>query len=120
MTSSWRNWHELTSTAQRVLTSALKIQGQFSAINDISGAYVAISDGYIRKAIDKMEHLATVDDKQWDAERDKFTEWCKDAVAGIGSITRQTSADMGPRMTEQLEMLQRLAIEAAENNEHDE
>ena len=96
--------------------SALKIQGQFSAIADISGAYVTISDGYIRKAIDKMEHLATVDDSKWDQERDRFTSWCQEAVVGINGITRNASANMGGNMNKRIGMLELLAIEAANEN----
>jgi hypothetical protein len=95
----------------------LTIQGQFSAIADVSAAYVLISDKYIRKAIDEMEHLATIEDSKWEKARDGFTQWCNDAVVGINNVTKEASAKMAPNMQKRIGMLQTLAIEAAEDNE---
>lgn len=97
----------------------MQIQGQFSAIADVSSAYVMISGNYIRKAIDKMEHLATIEDSKWNEARKEFTAWCKNAVRDINGVTRQASANMGPNMQKRIGLLQTLAIEAAEDNNDD-
>ncbi|KIW00834.1 uncharacterized protein PV09_07594 [Verruconis gallopava] len=110
----------LRSTSKRkILSSAMQIQGQVSAIADVSSAYVLISENYIRKAIDKMENLATIEDSKWNEARKEFTAWCNEAVRGINGITREASAKMGPNMQKRVGLLQTLAIEAAEDSNED-
>ncbi|OAL46817.1 hypothetical protein IQ07DRAFT_682939 [Pyrenochaeta sp. DS3sAY3a] len=105
------------ASKRKVLSSAMQIQGQFSVIADVSAAYVTVSDQYIRKAIDKMEDLATIEDSKWPGARQEFTKWCNDAVKGINGVAKQASANMAPNMQKRIGLLQTLAIEAAEDNE---
>lgn len=102
---------------QRVLFSAMLIQGQFSVTADVSAAYVKASDQYIHKAIDKMEDLATTENSKWPGARQEFTKWCNDAVKGINGVAKEASANMAPNMQKRIGLLQTLAIEAAEENE---
>ena len=102
---------------QRVLEHALQIQGRFSVISDISVAYVQISNNCIREAINKMEHLSSVKDEDWDRERDKFDQWCQGAIDDIDGISRETSANMGINIAKRIGMLQTRAIEAVADNE---
>jgi hypothetical protein len=57
---------------QRIIGTALQMQGNFSAIGNVSGAFVMISDRFIHPAISMMERLSTVDDQELPNERRKF------------------------------------------------
>jgi hypothetical protein len=78
---------------------------------------VKISDKYIRLAINKMESLATVGDSDWHLQSQKFSEWCDNAVNEIGSTAQRTNDKMERNMVDQINTLQKRAIEAA--SEHD-
>lgn len=102
---------------QRIIGTALQMQGSFSAIGDVSGAFVMISDRFIRPAISMMERLSTVDDQEWPNERRKFVTWCNTAVNEIDTLTKSASANLEPNMGKRIDYLQRLAIKAAEDDD---
>jgi hypothetical protein len=95
----------------------MQIQGQLTSITDIAGAYVVISNKWIREAIHRMELLATVKDQDWDEARKDFNAWSKTAVESIHAKSRETSTSMGPNIAGRIGMLERLAIQAASDNE---
>jgi hypothetical protein len=97
------------------LEEALQIQGRFSVIADVSQAYGQISNSCIREAINRMEHLSSVRDDQWDTEREKFDHWCRGAIEDIDSISRKTSENMDRHADDKMKRLQYRAIEAAED-----
>jgi hypothetical protein len=43
-----------------MMSTALQMQGRFSAIADISTAYITVSTDYIRPAINEMKSLSTM------------------------------------------------------------
>jgi hypothetical protein len=98
-----------------VLATLLQIQGQFSTVADISKAYVKISDNWIRPAINRMEQLALTTDEDWVQQRNRFNQWCEQAVDDIDGVFKTTQENMEPNMAKRIGMLQRLAIEAAED-----
>jgi hypothetical protein len=102
------------SSIQRVLDAAFQLQGRFSIISDISAAYVKISNNCIREAINRMELLSKVQDSEWDMERERFDQWCQGAIDEIDNISRETSDHMGNTMRKRIGVLERRAIEAAE------
>ena len=104
----------LTNFDQRVLEAALQIQGRFSVISDISSAYVKISNTCIREAINRMELLSKVSESDWERKREEFDIWCLEAVDKIHSISKDTSDHIGETMQNRIKMLERRAIEAAE------
>jgi hypothetical protein len=100
------------------LSDALQIQGRFSAIADISAAYVAISDRCIRPIINKMEQLAlTKDGEDWKRKSKMFSIACEQAQKDINDVFKGTQQNMGRNMAKRIGELQTLAIEAAEENE---
>jgi hypothetical protein len=74
---------------------------------------VQISDDYIRPAINKMESLATVGDSDWQVRGREFFEWCNNAMNEIDSMAKRTSANMQRNLVDQINALQKRAIEAA-------
>jgi hypothetical protein len=100
------------------MSNAMGIQGQFSAITDVSTAYIEVSDKCIRPAISMMEQLALAkDDKDWNDMSEKFSAKCAKYITDIDAEFQRTQANMKPNMTKRVGVLQMLAIEAAEDNE---
>lgn len=98
----------------------MQIQGRFSVISDISSAYVKISNTCIREAINRMELLSKVDESDWELERKGFNKWCLEAIDKIHCISKDTSDNIGETMQRRIKMLERRAIEAAEEAAEDE
>jgi hypothetical protein len=103
-----------------VFDAALQIQGRFSVIADISLAYVKISNRCIREAINRMELLSKVSSEDWEAKRLEFGQWCESAIDEIDEISRETSSKMAEGMRNRIEIVERRAIEAAEEAEEEE
>ncbi|EJT69007.1 hypothetical protein GGTG_13404 [Gaeumannomyces tritici R3-111a-1] len=96
----------------KVHNSAIKIQGSFCAIGDITGVYVLASDRYIIPAINRMGALADAKDEDLPAQKEDFTSWCRQSMEEIQVLTKAADAEMLPHMTERLQHLQ-LAIRPA-------
>ncbi|KAF2002202.1 hypothetical protein P154DRAFT_618630 [Amniculicola lignicola CBS 123094] len=105
-----------TLAKRKILSAALQIQGQFSAIADISHAYVDVSSRYIRPAINKMEMLGgtSTNDPEWPALCEEFQNWCHDAASGIEHMVKETGEKMQENLRTEVTKLQRRAIEATE------
>jgi hypothetical protein len=93
------------------------MQGRFSAITDISTAYITISTDYIRPAINKMESLSTVSDSEWQIRSKEFFQWCETSMNEIDEVARTTNANVHKNITRHINSLHRRAIEAAAEND---
>ena len=89
------------------------MQGRFSAILDISNAYITVSKCHIRPAIIKMEGLAGADGSEWDSKRKEFESWCTNAVGEINFIAHETDKNVDLNMVRNMSILQQQVIEAA-------
>jgi hypothetical protein len=100
----------------------LQLQGQFSAIADISRAYVQVSNSYIRPAINKMELLAGVKptDPRWPRLLGDFNQWCYNAIEEIDRLVDNVNKEMRTNLESQITALQQRAIEAAAAEDDDE
>lgn len=103
-----------------MMSLALTIQGRFSAIADISDAYVAVSNDYIRPAISWMERLSTIQDKDaWTREKNAFVKFCEKSVGDIDGFTTKTSKDVNINAQKNIAALQKRAIEAQEEDDEE-
>ncbi|KAM7198901.1 hypothetical protein V8F20_005968 [Naviculisporaceae sp. PSN 640] len=102
---------------QRLMTTALQMQGRFSAIADISSAYVTVSADYIRPAINEMENLSTMTDSEWAVQSKHFLEKCDAWGKGIEDITRKASGQVENNARRNMNALQMRAIEAAADDD---
>ncbi|OCL11172.1 hypothetical protein AOQ84DRAFT_287772 [Glonium stellatum] len=102
---------------ERMFTTALQMQGRFSAMVDISAAYITISTEYIRPAINRMESLSTVSDSEWDVRSTEFLQWCENSMNGIDEVARTTNANVQRNIDYHINALHRRAIEGAAMNE---
>jgi hypothetical protein len=93
------------------------MQGRFSAITDISTAYITISTDYIRPAINKLEGLSTVSDSEWQIRSREFFQWCETSMNNIDDLAQATNANVQTNIARQINSLQRRAIEAAAQND---
>ena len=94
------------------------MQGRFSAMTDISTAYITISTEYIRPAINRMESLSTVNDSEWNIRSTEFFQWCETSMSSIDEVARTTNTNVQRNIDYHIKALQRRAIEgAAENGE---
>jgi hypothetical protein len=100
-------------TTQRVVNKALHIQGSFSTVRDVTAAYVAVSDRYIKPALKKMDRLSELEGDEWVTERQAFEEWCKKAIRQIEEVAEEANRDANTNMAERIQHLQRKAIEYA-------
>ncbi|KAK4207742.1 hypothetical protein QBC37DRAFT_298078 [Rhypophila decipiens] len=98
---------------QRLMTTALQMQGRFSAIADISTAYVTVSADYIRPAINEMENLSTMTQSEWAVQSKHFLEKCNAWGKGIEDVTKKASGQMENNARRNMNALQMRAIEAA-------
>lgn len=95
------------------MSMALQMQGRFSAIADISTAYIAVSKDYIRPAINEMEILSTVTDSEWPIKSQEFLNKCDKLMTDIDSVAQETNANVNKNMSRHIDALQRRAIQAA-------
>ncbi len=102
-----------------MISAALTMQGRFSAIADISDAYIDVSNTYIRPAISWMERLSTMPHKDWEAEKNKFLAWCEDSVSKIDGLAHETNQNVDKHVKGSILALQRRAIEAREEEEEE-
>jgi hypothetical protein len=100
-----------------MMSAALQMQGRFSAISDIAGAYVTVSADYIRPAINKMESLTTMTDSEWQIQSQEFIQWCENVMEDIDGVARRTNANVEKNMHRHITALQHRAIEAAEERD---
>jgi hypothetical protein len=103
---------------QKMMSTALQMQGRFSAISDISQAYITVSADYIRPAINRMERLSTLPESEWAIRGREFLQDCDRWMTLIDEVAAKTSANVDKNITEHMKRLQTRAIEAAA--EHDE
>jgi hypothetical protein len=96
-----------------MMSTALQMQGCFSAIADISTAYITVSTDYIRPAINEMKSLSTMTDSEWQIRSQEFIQKCDRFTTDIGSVAQKTSANVEKNMSRHINALQRRAIEAA-------
>lgn len=94
------------------------MQGRFSAMTDISTAYITISTNYIRPAINKMEGLSTVSESEWKIRSVEFSQWCETSMNDIDEIAQKTNTNVLRNMENHINALQLRAIESAAS--HDE
>jgi hypothetical protein len=99
------------------MSTALQMQGRFSAIADISKAYIQISAGYVRPAIDKMESLSTASEANWERESAGFLKWCEDATQEIDQLARGATENVDKNIAHHINALHRKALMAAEESE---
>ncbi|MCJ1401423.1 hypothetical protein MMC11_004636 [Xylographa trunciseda] len=102
---------------ERILTTALQMQGRFSAMTDISTAYITISSEYIRPAINRMESLSTVNDSEWSIRSAEFFQWCDSSMNSIDEIARVTNINVQRNIDFHINALHRRAIEGADEND---
>jgi len=102
---------------EKMISAALTMQGRFSAIADISHAYIDVSNTYIRPAISWMERLSTMPVQDWQAEKNKFLLWCEDSVKKIDALAQQTNRDVDEHVKGSILALQKRAIEAREEED---
>ena len=93
------------------------MQGRFSAITDISTAYITISTDYIRPTINKMESMSTVSDSEWQLRSKEFFQWCESSMTEIEEVARSTNSNVQKNITLHINSLHRRAIEAAAEND---
>lgn len=101
----------------KMLSAALIMQGRFSAIGDISDAYIDVSNTYIRPAISWMERLSTMPVRDWEAEKNKFLTWCKDSVGKIDELAQRTNQNVDEHIKGSILALRQRAMEAREDDE---
>lgn len=107
----------MANEQQKMLAAALTMQGRFSAIGDISDAYIDVSNTYIRPAISWMERLSTMPPGEWEAEKNKFLAWCGDSVGKIDGLAQKTNQNVEEHVKGSILALQRRVIEAREDDE---
>lgn len=107
----------MANKQQKMLAAALIMQGRFSAIGDISDAYIDVSNTYIRPAISWMERLSTMRTGEWEAEKNKFLAWCEDSVGKIDGLAQKTNQNVEEHVKGSILALQRRVIEAREDDE---
>ncbi|KAK0750953.1 hypothetical protein B0T18DRAFT_485660 [Schizothecium vesticola] len=101
----------------KMLSAALIMQGRFSAIGDISDAYINVSNTYIRPAISWMERLSTMPVRDWEAEKNKFLGRCEDSVGKIDGLAQRTNQNVDEHVKGSILALQRRVMEAREDDE---
>ena len=99
------------------METALQMQGRFSAIVDISSAYITVSADYIRPAISEMEKLSTMSDSEWQVRSQEFLQKCDKLMTDINGIAQETNANVGKNMSHHINALQRRAIKAADERD---
>lgn len=99
---------------QKIMSSALLMQGRFSAIMDISSAYIAVSRDYIRPAITEMENLSTMSESEWAVQSKHFLTKCKKWTQDIEAVTKKASDRVEVNAKMHMHALRAHAIEAAE------
>ena len=102
---------------KKMMSTAMQLQGQFSAMSVISGTYVEVSTMYIRPAITEMEQLSGLQGDEWERKSIAFTEKCKGWIADINNMTGVSSEKADESIRKSLQTLQRRMIEAADNVE---
>ena len=101
-----------------MMLNAFQMQGRFSAVADISNAYITVSKEYIRPAIYKMEELSILPESEWVVRSQEFNKWCADSINDIDRLVQQVSRTAPYNIDKNIGVLQRHAIEAAaEHNE---
>ncbi len=98
-----------------MMSSALQMQGRFSAILDISTAYITVSAEYIRPAINEMENLSTMSESEWAVESKHFIDKCNTWTQDIEAVTRRASDRVEANARIHMNALQVRAIEGAED-----
>jgi hypothetical protein len=93
------------------------MQGRFSAIADISNAYITVSKKYIRPAITRMEELSTLPESEWLIRSQEFSRWCENSITDIDRLAQETSHTADANIQKNLTALHRRAIEAAAEQE---
>jgi len=96
-----------------MMSAALQMQGRFSAIADISTAYITVSTEYIRPAINEMEILSTMTESEWQVKSQEFVNKCDKLMTDIDGVAKETSANVDKNMSGHINALHRRAIEAA-------
>jgi len=96
-----------------MMSTALQMQGRFSAIADIATAYITVSADYIRPAINEMEILSTMTESEWQIKSQEFINKCDKLMTDIDEVAKETSANVDKNMSRHINALQRRAIEAA-------
>lgn len=99
------------------MSTAIQMQGRFSAIADISTAYITVSTDYIRPAINEMEILSTMTDSEWQIKSQEFILKCDRLMTDIDGVAQETNANVNRNMSRHINALQRRAIEAAAEHE---
>ncbi|MCJ1359907.1 MAG: hypothetical protein MMC33_009910 [Icmadophila ericetorum] len=94
-------------------------EGRFSAMTDISTAYITISTEYIRPAINRMESLSTVNDSEWNIRSTEFFQWCESSMNRIDEIARATNTNVQRNINFHISALHRRALEGAAENDED-
>jgi len=107
----------MANKQQKMLSAAFIMQGRFSAIVDISDAYIDVSNTYIRPTISWMERLSTIPARDWEAEKDKFLGWCQDSIGKIEGLAQQTIQNADEHVKGSILALQRRVMEAREDDE---
>lgn len=97
-----------------MMSTALQMQGRFSAIADISTAYITVSADYIRPAINEMENLSSMTESEWAVQSKHFLAKCNTWTQGIEEVTRKASDRVEANARDHMNALQLRAIEAAE------
>jgi hypothetical protein len=100
-----------------MMSAALQMQGRFSAISDIAGAYVTVSIEYIRPAISRMDSLTRVPDSEWQAKSMEFIQWCDGVMKDIDKVAQETTENVEPNIRKHIMDLQQRAIEAADDRD---
>lgn len=100
-----------------MVATALQMQGRFSAITDISNAYITVSANYIRPASMQMESLSTLTDSEFSVKSREFLHWCDNAMLDIDGVAQQTSANVEKNLRRNMEALRRRAIKAADERD---
>lgn len=87
--------------------------GRFSAMVDISTAYITISADYIRPAINRMESLSTVNESEWNIRSAECFQWCESSMNRIDEIAQATNRNVKRNIDYHINLLQQRAIEGA-------
>ncbi|KAH6622714.1 hypothetical protein F5144DRAFT_336853 [Chaetomium tenue] len=98
---------------KRVITKAFHLQSHASAIRDITGTFVEVSNSYIKPALSKLETLSFGTDAECKVENEKFMTWCDNAMVEIRALAAETDAKLRPNIQNRVISLQEYAIDVA-------
>jgi hypothetical protein len=97
------------------MMTAFEMQGRFSAISQISGMYIKVSNELIRPGITKVENLVVASNVDYPIQLKEFKKWCHESVQKIEGLAKDSNVVMAASVSNGIELLRQRVIEAAED-----